>query len=100
MRILLLAVCMAFAGLSIAQENDSLSIEEIVTQMAAYDMVTNYSSGIAGTISPQYALFMELKKKASAEELVQLIEHESPIVRSYAPFCMVAWQKKPLLLLC
>jgi|GEM_PF-6433365 len=65
-----------------AQEKSE--IDSLVNKLATYDMVTNYSSGIVGSVSEQYQIFMTLKKKASADQWLELTDHDSVIVRSYA----------------
>lgn len=59
-------------------------IENLLDEIINYGKITSAYIGYSGSESPQYKRFMQLDSIATENELVQLIEHKSPIVRCIA----------------
>ena len=57
---------------------------KIVKELMEYQSVTDGAVGIAGIETEQYNLFEKLKHISSENELYELTNHESPIIRAYA----------------
>lgn len=74
-----------FTFSAIAQDK---TITDIVNEMSEYQDVTGYTSGFAGSVSPQYRLFLELNEAATDSELKQLLSHQSAVVATYAYWAM------------
>lgn len=69
--------------------NSSLNSEEIVHLIAREKTLECESISIAGEPSKLYKKFESLKRKSTKEELIQLIEHENPVVVGYASYAIL-----------
>lgn len=58
-------------------------VQEIVDELAK-GMVTSAGIGYGGAPSPSYAVFERLRAAATDVEMIALVQHKSPVVRSYA----------------
>lgn len=56
----------------------------LINSLAAYDCVHTSGIGITGEYSEQYARFERLTQLLTGEEWLDLIDHESAVVRLYA----------------
>jgi len=63
-------------------------INSLVDEISNNNMMESEYVGF-GTKSKEYQRFQKLKSKASNEELIKLVEHENPIVRTYAYFSLI-----------
>lgn len=63
---------------------DDLSYTETVAQLEAETMLTSEAIGYSGTTSNTFQLAEHLSNIATAEQLLELLSNENPIVRAYA----------------
>lgn len=64
-------------------------IGSLVDEISNYNMMESEYVGFTGTKSKEYQRFQKLKSKASNDELRKLVNHENPIVRTYAYLSLV-----------
>lgn len=59
------------------------ALSTLVDALAHYDRIESSHVGFAGAPSEVYAAFQKVQERASREELLSLLRHESPVVRGY-----------------
>ena len=62
----------------------SKTVRQIAKDIANENEIHNAAVSVAGVKTPQYRRFEELLKKATLNELLELVEHSNPAVRGYA----------------
>ena len=63
-------------------------IDDLVEAMAERNRVEDQYIGLIGTESQQYIRFDSLKKLASTEQLLSLLEHKNGVVKCYASMAL------------
>jgi len=79
----LLAALSILTAISLATVS-AQTVEQLVTTLAKAESLDDEAIGIAGTKSQTYQTYEALRERATREELLQLAEHTSAIVRGYA----------------
>ncbi len=67
-------------------------IKHIANQIARHNVLTGSAVGYVGTRPKQWDRYEKLKKEATNEELILLIEHKNAVVRCYS-FDALAYRK-------
>ena len=89
-KLILILVCCVTLGNPCQGQTDfkpgsiSLNVKWITLKLKKYDKVTGARVGKGAFKSDQYKLYEKLKRKASENELYELTNHKSPVVRAYA----------------
>ncbi|WP_020537983.1 hypothetical protein [Lewinella cohaerens] len=63
--------------------------ESLIESIAQSDFVECKNVGYAGVRSDVYAKYEKLSKKATQDELLQLLDHESPVVVVYSAYSLI-----------
>jgi hypothetical protein len=66
------------------QSSSRGALDTIVTAMEHHGVVTSHSVGDDGREPEQWRRFQRLRNQASAERMIELTKHRSPVVRCYA----------------
>lgn len=77
-----LSVCIMTTS-AIAQKQPGKAISGIVSEIAKNNKYESRFVGFAGTPSQQYSHYQDLRKTATKEELVELLNHKNAVVRIY-----------------
>lgn len=62
----------------------SKTTQQLVDQIAEYNTYNGGAVGVAGSKTEQWGRFEQLKKQATAKELMALCDHKNAVVRCYA----------------
>lgn len=77
-----------FLFISFSSQAQSRKVQEIVNAFMLVGQVHEEFVGIAGETTFQYKSFLELKKIATTQELLDLTKHKSSVVRCYAAWAL------------
>ncbi|HLO43601.1 MAG TPA: hypothetical protein VK175_04655 [Leadbetterella sp.] len=64
--------------------SQSPKIDSLVSIIVNANVVSGYTKGINGIISPEYQAYQGLIKTCKSEDLIALCKHQNPCVRCYA----------------
>jgi hypothetical protein len=62
----------------------NMYLDQLTNYLARQEQIESRTIGFSGTSSEVYQAYLQLKKKASLEQLKLLLSHYSPIVRFYS----------------
>ena len=81
---LLLLCLVSFAQTKYQPKQISFKVKRLAHKLQKYDKVTGARVGKSAFKTDQYKVFEKLKLAATNDELYELTNHKSPIVRAYA----------------
>lgn len=81
---LLFLIAASFGQTKYQPRHISFKVRRLAHKLQKYDEVTGPRVGKAARKSDQYKVFEKLKLKANENDLYELTNHKSPIVRAYA----------------
>jgi hypothetical protein len=73
--------------------SQSAKIDSLVSIIVNANVVSGYTKGINGIISPEYQAYQGLIRTCKSEDLIALCKHQNPCVRCYAFLALIHTNK-------
>lgn len=77
----ILLILLLTTNYTLAQSN---TVDSLVAIIVNANVVSGYTKGINGIISPEYQAYQGLIRTCKYEDLISLFKHQNPCVRCYA----------------